>query len=195
MTAAKAALRDRYRARRAALARSCPDFAEAIARFADALPIAKEAVVAFYWPMGDEADPRMLAQALAARGHGLALPVVVARDRPLLFRRWRPGDTLTAHRFGMNEPHSAAPDVKPDVLLVPLLAFDAHGHRLGYGGGFYDRTLAALTKARSVGVAYAGQETDDLPRQAHDHPLDMMVTENGLRRFANKPLSSRPSDA
>ena len=133
--------------------------------------------------MGDEADPRALAHALAARGHALALPVVAAKKSPLVFRRWREGDPLIVHIFGMHEPAAAAPEIVPDVLLIPLLAFDAQGTRLGYGGGFYDRTLASLKTKRAIGIAYAGQEVDELPCHDHDHPLDAVVTEKGVRTF------------
>lgn len=168
-------------ARRAELARACPDFARTVARLD--LPIKQGAVVSFYWPMDDEADPRALAMALAARGHSLALPAVVAKRSPLRFRLWREGDPLIVHIFGMHEPAQGAPEVTPDVLLVPLLAFDARGHRLGYGGGFYDCTLASLAKKLAIGVAYAGQEVAKLPAMPHDHPLDMVVTETGVRHF------------
>ncbi|HEX4862192.1 MAG TPA: 5-formyltetrahydrofolate cyclo-ligase [Rhizomicrobium sp.] len=178
---AKSALRDQARAQRAALARACPDFAARIA--AVELPVAKGAIVSFYWPMGDEADPRALAARLAERGHVLALPVTVKKGAPLVFRAWREGDALTVHAFGMHEPAATAPEVRPDVLLVPLLAFDARGHRLGYGGGFYDRTLAALDTKLAIGVAYAGQEVETLPIHERDHPLDMVVTESGVRDF------------
>ncbi|HWA91668.1 MAG TPA: 5-formyltetrahydrofolate cyclo-ligase [Rhizomicrobium sp.] len=180
---AKPSLREAARARRAGLARNCPDFAARIASFAGALPLKPGAIVSFYWPMGDEADPRALASALAARGATLALPVVAAKRSPLHFRVWREGDPLIVHAFGMHEPAPEARRVMPDLLLVPLLAFDARGHRLGYGGGFYDCTLASLETKLAIGVAYAGQETDLLPALAHDHPLDMVVTEKGLRRF------------
>lgn len=181
---AKPELREDAKRRRAALACACADFAARIARFAHEVPVGKGAVVSFYWPMGDEADPRALAAALAGRGARLALPVVVRKKSPLHFREWRDGDALVAHAFGMHEPAVSAPQVVPDVLLVPLLAFDSRGHRLGYGGGFYDRTLASLAKKLAVGVAYAGQEVDELPALPHDHPLDMVVTEKGLRRLA-----------
>ena len=176
-------LREDARIRRAGLAWTCPDFAGRIAAYADDLGIAPRATVSFYWPMGDEADPRPLAARLARRGHALALPVVAKKDAPLVFRLWREGDPLVVHKFGMHEPADGAPLVTPDVLLVPLLAFDARGHRLGYGGGFYDRTLAALDAKLAIGVAYAGQETDALPIHERDHPLDMVVTEKGVRRF------------
>jgi 5-formyltetrahydrofolate cyclo-ligase len=178
----KQSLRQSAQARRADLARGCPDFAFRVADLD--LPIGKGAVVSFYWPMGDEADPRALAARLAARGHALALPVVVKKNSPLVFRRWREGDALVVHGFGMHEPASDAPVTRPDVLLVPLLAFDARGHRLGYGGGFYDRTLASFETKLAIGVAYAGQEVDALPALPHDHPLDMVVTELGVRPFA-----------
>jgi 5-formyltetrahydrofolate cyclo-ligase len=183
MRIAKQILREHARARRASLARACPDFAVRIASYTDDLGIAPGAAVSFYWPMGDEADPRLLAAQLAQRGHKLALPVVVKKGAPLVFRLWRDGEALVEHAFGMHEPAASAAAVTPDVLLVPLLAFDARGHRLGYGGGFYDRTLAALETKLAVGVAYAGQETGELPIHERDHALDMVVTEKGVRRF------------
>ena len=183
MTNEKASLRESAKARRASLANACPDFAQRIVRYADELDVAKDAVVSFYWPMGDEADPRALVDALAARGHTLALPVVVAKKSPLHFRKWGHGDALIVHPFGMHEPPESAARVTPDVLLVPLLAFDANGTRLGYGGGFYDRTLHSLSAKRAIGIAFAGQELDDLPCHEHDHPLDAVVTEKGVRRF------------
>jgi len=178
----KSHLREFSRQHRAELAHACSDFADRIASLD--LPIKNDAIVSFYWPMGDEADPRALAMRLAARGHVLALPVVAKQKSPLVFRRWREGDALVVHPFGMHEPAAAAPVVTPDVLLVPLLAFDARGHRLGYGGGFYDRTLASLQTKLAIGVAYAGQEVDALAAMPHDHPLDMVVTELGVRQFA-----------
>lgn len=178
---AKPSLREDAKARRAEMTRACPDFAQRIARVE--LPVPDGAIVSFYWPMGDEADPRLLAAALGAKGHTLALPVVAAKRSPLHFREWREGDPLVVHAFGMHEPAANAPRVTPDVLLVPLLAFDASGTRLGYGGGFYDRTLASLSSKLAVGIAYAGQEVESLPCHEHDHPLDMVVTEKGVRPF------------
>src|SRR6185312_2737317 len=126
MTNPKPSLREQAKAHRAALARACPDFAAGIA--AIDLPIPPGAIVSFYWPMGDEADPRALAAALGRRGHTLALPVVAKKRSPLHFREGREGDPLIVHAFGMHEPASEAPTVTPNVLLVPLLAFDARGH-------------------------------------------------------------------
>ena len=183
MSPEKSSLREAAKAHRATLARGCPDFARRIAGFADNLKIAKGVAVSFYWPMGDEADPRALANALAKRGHTLALPVVAAKKSPLHFREWREGSELVVHPFGMHEPPERAARVVPDVLLVPLLAFDANGTRLGYGGGFYDRTLHSLSAKRAIGIAYAGQEVGALPCHEHDHPLDAVVTEKGVRSF------------
>jgi 5-formyltetrahydrofolate cyclo-ligase len=183
MSPEKASVRESAKAHRAALARACPDFAQHIAAFVDDLKIAKGAIVSSYWPMGDEADPRALANALATRGHTLALPVVVAKKSPLHFRAWREGGALIVHPFGMHEPPESAARVTPDVLLVPLLAFDTRGTRLGYGGGFYDRTLHALATKRAIGVAFAGQEVETLPCHEHDHPLDAVITEKGVRSF------------
>jgi 5-formyltetrahydrofolate cyclo-ligase len=185
-TKTKEILRRDASAHRLYLARSVPDFAQRIVSFADDLTIAPHAVVAGYWPMGDEADPRALMAALAGRGHALALPRIEAKSAPLVFHRWREGETLIAHKFGMQEPHMDRDVITPDVVLVPLLAFDAQGHRLGYGGGFYDRTLQTLRaqhKIRTIGIAYAGQEVARVPHAPHDKKLDAVLTENGLRNF------------
>ena len=179
----KQTLRQRASSRRLDLVREVPDFAQRIAAFVGDLNIPPRAIVSGYWPMGDEADPRLVMSALAAKGHALALPRVEKKNAPLVFHRWREGEKLVTHKFGMAEPHVDREIVVPDVLLVPLLAFDAEGYRLGYGGGFYDRTLSFLARKTAIGVAYAGQQVTHLPREAHDHPLDAVLTENGLRRF------------
>jgi 5-formyltetrahydrofolate cyclo-ligase len=182
MAVEKQNLRTRARAHRATLIRA--DYAEAIARFADDLALPPGIAVAGYFPMRDEADPRALMAALSARGYPLALPCVTA-GQPLVFRAWKMGDPMHVNprAFNIAEPLATARAVVPGAVLVPMLAFDAHGHRLGYGGGYYDRTLAGLPEARAIGVAYAGQEVPSLPREPHDHPLDMLVTEAGPRRF------------
>ena len=128
--------------------------------------------------------PLMLA--LAGLGFGVALPVIVGRGQPLVFRRWTPGEALEAGPFGTSVPRDGA-EVEPDVLVIPMLAFDARCHRLGYGGGFYDRTIAALRARRPVhafGLAYAGQELPQLPTEATDMQLDAVVTEAGVVRPA-----------
>jgi 5-formyltetrahydrofolate cyclo-ligase len=140
-------------------------------------------VISAYWPMGDELDPRPLLLALAERGQALALPAIRSKDAPLDFRAWRPGDPLQPAGFGTREPLPEAPLVQPGVLLIPLLAFDAAGYRLGYGGGFYDRSLALLRRTGdilAVGLAYAAQQVAAVPREATDQALDLVVTEAGV---------------
>jgi 5-formyltetrahydrofolate cyclo-ligase len=144
------------------------------------------ALVAGYWPVRDEIDVRGLLGVLIDDGHAVALPVVAGPERLLAFRRWRPGDALAAGAFGLSEPQPQAPAVTPQALIVPLLAFDRAGYRLGYGRGYYDRTLQALRAAGpvlAVGVAFAAQEVAELPRDGFDQRLDWIVTERGARAF------------
>ncbi len=145
------------------------------------LPANPAQAIAGFWPMGTEIDLRPLLHALASRGHRLLLPATPPRGQPLAFRRWRPGDALLPDRFGTVAPQGE-PGV-PDMLLVPLLAWDAAGNRLGYGGGYYDRTLAALPGRRAIGCAYAMQQVDRLPAGPHDVPLDAVATECGVTVF------------
>ena len=139
--------------------------------------------VSGYWPMRSELDIRPLLELLAEAGRDVALPAVLGPGQPLEFRRWRPGEALVAGRFGTAHPAPEAKRLEPDVLLVPLLAFDAAHHRLGYGAGFYDRTLAALRRHKpvlAIGVAYAAQRVEAVPRDAWDEPLDLVLTEEGI---------------
>lgn len=140
------------------------------------------ASVAGFWPMGDEIDIRPLLQALHARGHALALPYTPARGQPLSFRPWRPGANLLSGRFGTSHPEDDK-GTTPDFILVPLLAFDAAGNRLGYGGGYYDRTLALLPNAFRLGVAYGAQQVPHVPTDANDIPLHAVATEASVLRF------------
>ncbi len=136
--------------------------------------------VSAYWPIGSEIDPRPLMRRLHEDGHPIALPVVVAPARPLVFRAWRPGDPLEPAGLGTREPLADRPELTPRVLIVPLLAFDRAGYRLGYGGGYYDRTLTGLRRAGetlAVGVAYAAQEIAEVPHDGDDQPIDWLVTE------------------
>ena len=148
-----------------------------------------EAAIAGYWPIGDELDMRPLLATLAGAGYVLALPLVVGRNHPLAFHRWRPDDALVAGAHGIPEPDPAvAPPVIPDIVITPLLAFDALGYRLGYGAGYYYRTLAALRAAGrvlAVGVAFAAQQVDRVPHGRDDQRLDWVVTEAGVVRMAN----------
>jgi 5-formyltetrahydrofolate cyclo-ligase len=137
-------------------------------------------VVSAYWPIGSEIDPRPLMTHLHEQGHPIALPLTPARGNPLMFRAWRPEDTLVTAEFGTRVPLASQPELTPRVLIVPLLAFDRAGYRLGYGGGFYDRTLARLRDSGdvlAVGVAYAAQEVAEVPRDGSDQPVDWIVTE------------------
>lgn len=155
--------------------------AEAVCRnLKSHVPLPAEAVVSAYWPMGSELDPRPLMRALHGEGHRIALPVVIAADRPLVFRAWSPGDELEPAAFNTRVPGPDKPELTPSVVLAPLLAFDREGYRLGYGGGFYDRTLAILRRrgaVLAVGLAYAAQEVRAVPRDRNDKRLDWIVTE------------------
>ena len=157
------------------------------ALFLEAIAVPESAPVSGFWPIGDEVDVMPLLRELAARGHPVALPVVAGRGRPLVFRRWVEGDAMAAGPFGISEPLEGAPAIAPAVLLVPLLAFDRAGYRLGYGGGYYDRSLAALrdkAETLAVGIAWAGQEVAAVPRDSHDQKLDWVVTEREALRVS-----------
>lgn len=141
--------------------------------------------VSLYHPMGTEMDTGPLLRALERAGHRIVLPVVTAKATPLTFRRWSSGDPLQSGGFGTSIPVDGAAEMDPDVLFVPLLAYDDAGYRLGYGGGFYDRTLEKLKAAGTpvaVGIAFADQRVDSVPTGPHDECLDWIATERGLMR-------------
>ncbi len=149
-------------------------------RVLSAIDFPSGCVVSAYWPIGSEIDPRPLMVHLHEDGHPIALPVTSGRGNPLVFRAWRPEDPLEAAGFGTRVPLASQPGLTPRVLIVPLLAFDRAGYRLGYGGGFFDRTLARLRNSAAVlavGVAYAAQEVARVPRDGSDQPVDWIVTE------------------
>ena len=142
--------------------------------------IAAGTVVSGYSPIRSELDPAPLMRKLAERGARLALPAVMARGKSLVFRAWSPGDRLTLGPLGILEPSPAMAELIPDVMLVPCAAFDRLGHRIGYGAGHYDFTLAHLRKVKpitTVGVAFAAQEIKAVPALAHDVALDYVLTE------------------
>lgn len=142
--------------------------------------------VSAFWPLDGEIDSRPSMIGLHERGCRVALPVMRGPGKALRFRRWQPDDELVPAGFGTREPGDDKPAVTPTVLLVPLLAFDRAGYRLGYGGGFYDRTLAELRGRGAlcaIGLAYAGQEMQDVPHDDKDQPLDWIVTEDEAIRI------------
>jgi 5-formyltetrahydrofolate cyclo-ligase len=160
--------------------------AQAIALRGLSIEIMPGAVVAGYSPIRSEIDPAPLMQELAARGMRLALPVIAARDARLGFRRWAANDKLLRGPLGILEPSPDAAEIVPDIVLVPLAAFDRSGHRIGYGAGHYDRTLARLRDSQkiiAIGLAFAVQEIETIPVLPHDVALDYVLTETQLFDF------------
>jgi len=139
-----------------------------------------DAILAGYYPMGDELDVRPAMVALDCLGVSQCLPEVIAKDSPLQFRSWIPHDPLVEGDHGTFHPLISEPILSPGILFVPMLAFDRRGYRLGWGGGYYDRTLELLRKSGSitaVGVAYGAQEIDEVPVNDYDQPVDWIITE------------------
>ena len=156
--------------------------AAALSLAARGLPfaIAPGTIVSGYSPIRSEIDPVPLMRALAERGARLALPAVMARGKSLAFRAWSAGDRLMLGPLGILEPSPAAAELIPDIMLVPLAAFDRAGHRIGYGAGHYDFTLAHLRKVKpiaAIGIAFAVQEIKTVPALPHDVALDYVLTE------------------
>lgn len=182
--AEKLRLRTLARARRSAIPVEERHGLSARAAFLAAGRLSAPRCIGLYMPMETEFDPLPLAQALAGQDTVLSLPVVRGRAMSLRFRCWKPGDPLLPHVFGTFAPGPEVAEVRPDLLLVPLLAYDREFYRLGYGGGFYDRTLAELREAGApvfaVGVGFAAQKMDAVPRGPYDEPLDAILTEDGL---------------
>ncbi len=148
-------------------------------------PVEPPAIVAGFWPMTEELDIRPLMIELINQGCQLALPVVAAKKQPLVFRAWRPGDPLEAGAFGTLQPTARRAVVEPEVLIVPLLAVDEEGWRLGYGGGFYDRTIEVLRARKrvvAVGVGFNEQIVPEVPHDLNDQRLDWLLTDK--RAFA-----------
>ena len=183
----KAALRRDATARREALSPAIREEAAlAVAKRALPVPLAPGTVVSGFSPMKSEISPLPLMRCFAAAGASLALPVISGRGQPLTMRAWSFGAPLVPGVWGIREPASDAPEVFPDILIVPLLAFDRHGHRLGYGGGYYDRTIARLRAMKpitTVGLAFAAQQMDEVPTSPRDERLDLVLTEGGMFDF------------
>lgn len=189
LASTKAALRHEMAERRRRAAAEAPPSAPLQARdhFLATIPLHPGAIVSAFWPLPDEFDTKPLMRALHDAGHPIGLPVVQKRGLPLKFRLWTPETKLARGNFNVEIPGDDCAECVPEVLIVPLLAFDRQGYRLGYGGGFYDRTIALL---RGVGTpiacgwAYAGQEIDAVPHDATDARLDWVVTETEAIRIA-----------
>ena len=184
---AKAALRIHARAVRASIDHDTR--AEAGARaaqwFFDGLSLHRTETVAVYWPILDEFDCKPIMVRLMDSGQPVCLPVTDG-DQPLVMRLWAEGEPLYPSGFGTLAPIDSAPVVEPDIIILPLLGFDKHGTRLGYGKGHYDRTLAIMSKKpKLIGLAFAAQEIDFIPAASHDVPLDAVLTEAGLRHFGS----------
>jgi 5-formyltetrahydrofolate cyclo-ligase len=178
----KARLRAEALARRDALpAAARAAAAETIAARAFPLEIVRGMIVSGFSPMKTEINPVPLMRKLAAAGARLALPAIAGRGKPLFMRAWNFGDALASGQWGIREPTPEAPEVAPDIVIVPLAAFDRAGHRIGYGAGYYDMTINGLRARKAItaiGIAFAAQEISRVPAMEHDERLDLVLTEN-----------------
>ena len=186
---AKAEMRAAAKIRRAALP---PELRQAMSlavaeiglSFMPSLP-APGAVVGGFMPIGEEISPLPLMAKLRDQGYALALPVMMGRNKPLQFRTYKMGDPLISTIWNIREPGPDQPSVKPDLVLTALLAFDDKGYRLGYGGGYYDRTISAARSVNglvTIGLAFDEQRVDAVPHLDYDEPLDWILTPSGARR-------------
>jgi len=160
--------------------------AETIAARPFPLDVAPGSIVSGYSPMKSELSPLPLMRRLGDAGAKLALPVVQGRGRPLLMRAWNFGEPLAEGAWNIRQPKSDAPEVLPDILLVPLAAFDRSGHRIGYGAGYYDLTIAALRAIKTItaiGIAFAAQEIENVQASPCDARLDLVLTEDEVIDF------------
>jgi 5-formyltetrahydrofolate cyclo-ligase len=188
MSRGKAELRAEARARRRALWRASRGAAEQAAANLPRDVLAGIGAASLYSPMRDEMDCGPLVRRLEQAGVRILLPAVVGPAQPMEFREWTEA-SLMPDAAGLLAPPPAAAAVRPDLVVVPLLAWDSGGHRLGYGGGYYDRTLAHLRATGpvlAVGLAFEGQRIEDLPHEPHDQKLDAILTEIGYSRFSDR---------
>jgi 5-formyltetrahydrofolate cyclo-ligase len=154
--------------------------AEAVAAHDFPIEFDPGAVISAYSPLRTEINPVPLMRKLADAGAQLALPVVAGKGKPLIMRAWSFGEPLASGVWGIREPKPEAPEVAPDILIVPLLAFDRGGHRIGYGAGYYDMTITALRARKAItaiGIAFAAQEVEAVPVTERDARLDFVMTE------------------
>jgi 5-formyltetrahydrofolate cyclo-ligase len=183
----KSALRQSALARRDAMPATARAAAvETMTQRAFPVDVPKGAVVSGFSPIKTEFNPIPLMRKLTDTGASLALPVVAGSGLPLTMRAWKFGDEMASGVWGIREPKPGAPEVFPDILLVPLACFDRSGHRIGYGAGYYDRTIARLRGMKNItaiGVCFAVQETEHVPATAFDQRLDLVLTENEIIDF------------
>lgn len=187
LRALRAAIRQQARDRRVEAAETLGHEAARliIDRVVENIPLPPRKIISGYWPTGSELDDRLLLIQLHGIGRSCCLPVVIQHDAPLIFREWGPRVRLEPDNRGMMTPPASEAETEPDILFVPLLAFDRNGNRLGSGAGYYDRTLDLLRQRRkivSIGLAYSIQEFAEIPVFDHDQPLDWIVTEREVIR-------------
>ena len=156
----------------------------------DGFPMLEGMILGFYWPFNGEVDPRIAVHRLRERGTRTALPVVVEKNSPLEFREWTPGVATVPGVFGLPVPQS--PVLVPDAVLMPPVGFDAAGYRLGYGGGYFDRTLAALSpRTLKIGLAREVSRIDTIHPQPHDIRMDYVITAAGIHEVTVRGLVRR----
>jgi len=188
---AKADLRKQQAKRRAEAAINAEQAAQTLAQtgatLIESFDLGSNDTVAGYWPIKTELDPRPLMAALANQGIATALPATPKPGQPLIFHEWVEGDAMIDGLYGTSEPRPESPICYPTLVLVPMLAFDDRGYRLGYGGGFYDRSLAGLRQrggvVRALGIAYDAQRVEAVPIGPYDARLDAVLTETRLLRL------------
>ena len=181
LAATKSALRKAVLARRAAIAAEAAELATgAVAdRMMDLLRRWPVGAISAFRTFGDEIGTGPLLLRLNDAGYRIGLPIVIGKGKPLVFRQWRPGDAMASGPYGIEQPLETAPGIEPDILIVPMAAFDTQGYRIGYGGGFYDRSLESLRADKpilAIGLAYDEQEVEQVPRGPYDARLDHLVT-------------------
>ena len=201
----KLLLRSEMKKRRSLMAQAAPFAGDQLAELsmerlaASADKPALTSVIAGYWPIQSEINPFVLMQALEDIGYPLALPCLVPNSLTgdnsdgfrMIFRRFSISDPLISGPFDILQPSDEAPEVMPNIVLLPLLAFDEGGRRLGYGGGYYDRALAHLRQVHSVkayGLAFSGQQLAEIPFEVHDQQLDGILTERGVVEARSRVL-------
>ncbi len=155
-------------------------------RLMKALSGTEALTVSVFWSIRSEIDTSRLIDRLSTEGHRTALPCVTTQG--LVFRAWAPGEPLRPAGFGLSEPKIEAAQVEPDLMIVPLAAFDRRCHRIGYGAGYYDRAIAARRGVRTIGLAFAAQEVERVPDEPHDRALDMIATEAGIVRPGDRTM-------